>query len=339
MELFNFFKKNNKQEFTSCEWIEYGVHFSPRGLDHCCMYVPASKDMGPASPLKKGQYNFNDFYKKKKKLKKDQRKGIISDKCKGCYVLQKKVWKKKKEFENVVLNLNYKCNADCIYCFTHKAKLYFNTRVKDVPVYKIMEKAIKKKLILPNCEIHLGGGEPLLNNEFEDLVKLFLDNDCNNLKIYTSGIIYSKGIEKAISKTACKVYISTDSANRELYKKIKNVDKHDEVWNNIKNYCNAQTKDGVCVWPKYIIIPEVNDTEEFISEFIDKVIESGAKAIVTDIERGWYDTNSKDEEKMKPIIKLLKFLITKAKDNNLEVLNFPASVYAIDTYNDFYNSI
>ena len=335
--MFSFFHK--EKEFISCEWIEYGVHFSPRGLDHCCMYVPAAKDMGPAVPLKNGKYCINEFYKKKKQLKNRQRKGIISDKCKGCYVLQKKAWEDKKEFENVVLNLNYKCNADCIYCFSHKAKTYFNTKIKDVPVYEIMKDAIKKKLILRNCEIHLGGGEPALNYEFEDLIELFLNNDCNNLKIYTSGIIYSKGIEKAISKDACRVYISTDSANRELYKQIKNVDKHDEVWNNIKNYCNAQTKEGICVWLKYIIIPDINDKEEFISEFIDKVVESGAKAIVTDIERGWNDKNSKNEEQMKPIIKLLKFLITKAKEQNLEILHFPASVYALDTYKDFYNSI
>ena len=121
-------------------------------------------------------------------------------------------------------------------------------------------------------EVHWGGGEPTLLKEFPQIMDLFLDKLEPMLRIYSSGIKYSSHIEKAIKLGCCTLIISLDSGNPDLYKKIKNVDEFNTVVNNIAIYCKAQDElpERKYVILKYILIPGVNDTEEYIAS--DEVV-------------------------------------------------------------------
>ncbi len=335
--MFNFFKR--KREYVSCEWLEYGVHFSPLGIEDCCMYIPKNQDFTPVSCVKNGKYDYKDFFKKKNIAKKQHAKGIISERCKGCYNLKKDIWKSSKVLSHVVFNLNYKCNSDCIYCYTHKNKRFFNN-FRDVPIFDFVKYAVEKKIILPDCDLHLGGGEPLLNDEFEAILNFLLDNNFNNISIYSSGIQYSSAVDRAVKNGACKLYISTDSGSEELYKKIKCVDKYYECWNNIKTYCKSQTLEknkSVCL--KYIIIPEINDNKKDIDSFLEKVSEVNARVIVVDIERNWYKQYSEKDEEVKNLLWYVKYIEVYCEKNNIEYIHFPACVYVLNKHREFYDSI
>lgn len=334
--MFEFIK--NKKEYVSCEWLEYGIHFFPKGIEDCCMYVPKKGFYAPVSEVKNGRYDYKDFFNKKRIARKQHEKGIINERCQGCYNLEKREWKRSKVLSHVVFNLNYKCNSDCIYCYTHANKRFFNN-TKDIPVFDFLVDAVKKKIILPDCDIHLGGGEPVLNSEFDSILNFLLDNNFNNISIYSSGIQFNSSIERAVRENACKLFISTDSGNEELYKKIKNVDMFNECWNNIKKYCNAQddNKNSVCV--KYIIIPKVNDTKECIDEFFVKVKEVNAGVVVTDIERNWYKLYCDDESRVKDLIVLMKYMESYCKKNLIKHIYFPASVYITQKYRALCDSI
>ena len=332
----DFFNKN--KEYISCEWLEYGINISPNGIEYCCMYNPKSDKREPVVPIKNGQYDIKSFLKIKKQVLKKQKKGIINPGCIGCYNLQKGNWNTKDFYKYIVVNLNYKCNSDCCYCFTHKNKLAFNS-LKEIPLLNIIKKGIKKKLILPNSEIHLGGGEPTLHTEFEDILNELLDYGCNNIKIYSSGVKYSKAIEKAIDKNACKLYISTDSGTEKLYKRIKNINKYNEVWNNIEAYSKKQGNENTNVWIKYIIIPDINDNIESAKDFTDKVKMSGCKGIVIDIEREWYSGHENNEQAIKRIIPVMKYLDEYAKKNQLERYPFPSYIYIMNKYEEYYNNL
>ncbi len=335
-DMFDFLKK--PKEYISCEWLEYGMHFSPLGIEYCCMYVPKDSDYIPVTKLKKWKYDLKDFLKKRKNNLKLHKKGIINSKCVGCYNLRKQIWISSDKIKHLVVNLNYKCNADCIYCFTHRNKRLFN-RLRNIPILNILEKLVKTKKINNETEIHIGGGEPLLHDEFDGIMNLFLNNGCSKIKIYSSGVEYSESIEKALKQDSCEVIISPDCADKELYKKIKNIDKYDELWANIKKYCEMQNYNKQAVCLKYIIIPNVNDTKEELDKFFDKIITVSAKTFIIDIERDWYKKEGKDSNKLVNILKLMKYSEYRAKELGLKHIYYPASVYAIESNSELYENI
>ena len=84
------------KEFLSCEWLEHGIHFSHEGIEHCPMYAHREDDFDAISPLTSDyKYDFDDFYKKKEIARKSHREGKLSPFCKGCFLLENKIWDKK----------------------------------------------------------------------------------------------------------------------------------------------------------------------------------------------------------------------------------------------------
>ena len=309
MNLFDFFGKN--KEFISCEWIEHGVHFMTIGINHCCMYSHSKNNDKPLSELvldknNKIEYNFNDFLSKKKRTRQLQRKGVVDKRCEGCFNLEKKVWDNTNKYTRIAIDANTKCNANCIYCYTHKAKELYNLR-QDISIFSILKKLIDENKIDIDCQFQIAGGEPTLHFEFEDIIKLLLDNSFTAIRVNTSGIKYSKMIEKGIKEDKLIVCISPDSGDRELYKKIKNIDASDEVWNNIAEYAKVQSSKSNRVHIKYIVIPNFNDTEEDIQNFINKIIENNVRYIIIDFELLTYRKEKSSPEFIKKMFKLVKY--------------------------------
>ena len=328
--IFNFFKK---KECISCYRLEYGLNIYHMGLSFCDMDAHLTSPLLPLSKLRNGRYDFDDFFKKREKLRKLHRKGIINDRCIGCYNLEKKEWNSEQKIKHIDISANLRCNSDCIYCFSHKKKILYN-KIPDLPVLDLLKNALKKNMIDSNCEIQIGGGEPVIHKEFEQIMQLILDNGFKNINIYSSGIQYSPSIERALRMDACNIYVSLDAGNRELYKKIKNKDEFDNVIHNLKKYCNAQNinKKAVCI--KYIIIPEVNDKKENLISFFDIINEIGVKSISIDIEKYWYQKNKDKKEALIPYIELMKYTQKYTQDNNIKLIWFPTAMLISKDYSE-----
>lgn len=236
--MFDFFSR--EKEYTSCKWLEYGIHFDAWGLYHCCMFSHSEANKYPVSRIKPDlTYDFKDFFKKKTSDRKNQRMGIINKRCTGCFCLENKKWERDNKIRKIAISTNTTCNAKCIYCTSEEQQNYLNKR-PDIPILKFIKHLINIKQLAAGCEIEFGGGEPTIMKEFEELTQLFLEN-CNTIiKIHSSGIKYSETIEKALEKDRCELVISVDSGERNLYKKIKRTDSFDTVWKNISKYYKAQ---------------------------------------------------------------------------------------------------
>ena len=157
----------------------------------------------------------------------------------------------------------------------------------------------------------------LLGNEFEDIMNLFSNNSKCKIKIYSSGIKYSKAIENLLRAGNCELVITPDCGDRQLYKKIKGVDKFDEVWSNIQNYAAAQNENKEQVRAKYIILPNINDNEEEIKKFFNKVIEANVSYIKPEIDITSYLKIKQDKEKLEELFKLLVFMEKYAEKHNI----------------------
>ena len=93
---------------------------------------------------------------------------------------------------------------------------------------------------------------------------------------------------KGIPTGRLDVTISVDCADRETYKKIKQIDAYDRVMETLKLYAAAQTENKTLVRSKYIIIPGLNDSEKEIEKWLTQSCEIGLKQVCIDIEGKWY---------------------------------------------------
>lgn len=338
--MFNlFFNKRNNDEYISCHWLEHGINFDYSSAKICCMCFHEAQGQLPEIDYCDRKFNYNKFFTQKEKIRKLHRKGIIYDKCKGCINLVKKKWDKNNYINHINFDNQSACNASCIYCYTSEDKDYYNSQIayKIIPTVKTL---LNKKLLRPGGEVMFGGGEPTINDEFEELVNLLLDNGFEYIKVHTSGIKYNKAIERCLNEDKGDIIISPDSGTRELYKKIKQVDSFENVWANLKKYSSAQNKNKIQVKAKYIIIPNVNDSNKDIDDFFNKVIESSINSVRMDIEMNWYNENRSNDEKLTHMFELLKYSEEKSRELSIKQFFFQAQAQtAINEHKDLFNRI
>ena len=297
MKILDKIKKLFKKEpvvsrYLSCEYIEHGMNIDyDENVKLCCFNTHEGGGRQILIKDYKGQkINWNKFFKEKRKMRDRARRGQIPERCKGCFFLKEREWDSEDYLSWIVFNHWTQCNSKCIYCFTNGNNDYYNTKECFDMLPQIQDLAKRKKL-RGGGEIGFGGGEPTILHEFEPLVNVLLDNGCDNIRVHSSGIKYSKAIERGVREGKLIVVISVDSSTKETYEKIKRVPAFDAVWKNIRAYAAAQGEDKYKAKTKYIIVPTVNDNMEEYKRWIDMSFEAGVRSIIIDIEGGWYHNN------------------------------------------------
>ncbi len=320
-----------------CKYLAHGLYIGLNEFRHCCLYFhsPEAREeqnfiinyYGP----KKSKVDWEEVFSKKKKLLQDMRDGIIPAFCKGCRYIEEfdedSENQYSSDFDNYIdivwIGHSNHCNARCMYC---NAFVALSTKIdtKDYGVIKLLEEMLKKKIYnlekAPDSIISFAHGEPLLLNSFDGILKLFEKYGNRNIALYTNGIKYSRMVEKFLKhneKVSIRVIISLDSGSREVFKKIKMVDKFNNVVKTIKKYSKAVHEDNPCALGiKYIIVPKINDTKEEIDKFYDLCVNKlGVKYLMADIEEHWFIRHNGDVPDY--IKELLVYLRDRCKKDNI----------------------
>ncbi len=338
---FNLF--NRDKEYISCEYLEYGIHFRVDGLFHCASHFHSNENNIPVTNNTGNiDTDFKNFLKAKQRDKKSFRKGEIIKRCQNCYFLKKQSWQASNKIKEIGITANRRCNSKCRYC-TSSSETDILNKLPDLPIYDFCKKLYDKNMIAKDCEIQFGGGEPTLHFEFNKMIDLCIKatDDETRICVFTNGINYSSAIEKLIKLNRANIVISTDSGNSELYKKIKNVDKFNQVKENVKRYCDAQdcTTENRQVALKYIIIPEINDNYENITEFLNFAQEVNCHAIRTEVEGEYYKKNIDNKDAIKHLLKMMKFMKINAENMGFQFFFFCTSDSLYNKYKDIYNQI
>ncbi len=258
--------------------------------------------------------DWEKFFRIKQEYREIQKRGETVEGCRGCVFLEEKEWLQEDYIDCIIFDHFTKCNCCCTYCYTEEDKKRYNT-LKTYNIYPILKDMFDKKIIRKGGAIGFGGGEPTILPEFDKILGLLIKNGFTDMRVPSSGIKYSRMIEKGISTGQVSVVVSIDSSSRETYKKIKQIDKFNTVCSNLKRYAKSQ-KSGYNVISKYIIIPGVNDNKEEIDKWLKFNKENRIEIIVIDIENSWLRLYRKD----KPddwVIGLIKYVIEQSK-----ILNF-----------------
>ncbi len=307
--------------YKSCQWVNRGIEFRTDSLRLCCYGYLQGRETEYQTTIKENYHgellDWNEIFRFKEQQKDMHKKGRYLDACKDCIYLFEKDWDDDNYINHFTFNHWTKCNCGCIYCYTKDNKKAFNS-YKEYPLYPIIKDMFKKGIIKHTEEscIIFGGGEPTILHEFDKLINLFLDKGCKNIRINSSGIKYSKSIEKGLKSGAISLVISTDAGCSETYEKIKQVKAYKKVWENIRKYAKAQSKDNL-LKVKFILFPGVNDNYEEINKWFDEVVKNDVKAVSLSVEQDWYNTHQ--PEFTPEIYEQISYMENKAKELNLDM--------------------
>lgn len=284
--------------YKSCQWVNRGIEFRTDSLRLCCYGYLQGRETEYQTTIKENYHgellDWNEIFKIKEEMKAMHKRGEYLEACKDCIYLFEKDWDEENYINHFTLNHWTKCNCNCIYCYTKNDKKAFNS-YKEYPIYPVIKDMFKKGVIKKTEEscIIFGGGEPTILKDFDKLIDLFLEKGCKNIRINSSGIKYSKSIERGLKLGAISLVISTDAGCRETYEKIKMVKTYKKVWENIRKYAKAQCE-GNLLKVKFILYPGVNDTYEEINKWFDEVVKNGVTAVSLSVEQDWYNTHQPD---------------------------------------------
>ncbi len=288
----------------TCPYIESGINFFYYDIRVCCK--SAHKDIGMPILASYDNFSIDSIIQKKKEYKERFANGDIPSECEGCvFIKETDLLNDDFAFGYIDMNTFVNCNSKCVYCTCHEIKDF-----EEKSIYSILKQLFDKKMIknIPGGYMQFAGGEPVLMKDFEKIIDLFVKNNITNYIIHTSGIKYSKAIEKVLKQKEVRLVISPDSGSEEVYKKVKNVPCFKGVVENIKKYVKAASKNpNSSVITKYIIIPGYNESIEEVLKWYNLSLSLGVKSIILDVEMNWYKNNNHTiTSEMKEIVKTIQ---------------------------------
>lgn len=311
-------------KYVSCFLLEHAINLDcMNNVKPCC----TGENNATNAIFWMRNYNGEDFDVEKyinsrNHYIKLMREGNMPEQCKGCFNLENKDWDDNPKVKYIAIANETKCSCNCVYCHLADDKEYFDT-YKSYNVMPVLN-ALKQYNLLNDTTMDIVGGEctEYQDGQLKEIIDFALNNNCW-LHFFSSGIIYSKDIAKALHQSKANLCVSVDSGTKETYEKIKRVKAFDRVWQNLTDYSNSGVKNEITnkgyVILKYIIIPEINDNVEEIQNFLEKAKASGCSWVRFVVEYNWFMKNSNN-----PIPthfwKLLDYIEANKKDLKVEYI-------------------
>ena len=307
-----------------CNFLEEGINFDLNTVCDCCI----SHNDGRGLPILINNYNgeiidWEKLFEKKSKRIEMQKESTIYD-CQGCYHLCEYEFKNEKKLSEFHFSHCRICNAKCIYCSKEYSK-----GVQNYNTFPIIQDLIKKGYYKSGGEATFQGGEPTLMQNFDELVQLFAQNG-TKVRIHSSGIKYSKTVEEALGDNNGTIVISLDSASKDTYKNIKQVDAFDSVCENIKKYSDAAFKYPNNIIIKYVIVPGFNDKLQEVDKFFELMKKLKVKNIAVDIEVQ-YARKYNNKDISPHIFILYDYFEFMAKEYNMQLHTYSFLLYVLRT--------
>ena len=258
-----------------CNFLESGINFDLDTVTDCCIM----HNDGRGLPILLKNYHgemidWEKLFDIKEKRVACQKEKTIYD-CEGCYHLSEYEFKNERKISDFHFSHSRVCNAKCVYCSD-----FYSCGTTNYNTYPIIKDLIEKGYYKAGGEATMQGGEPTMMQNFEELVDLFIENG-TQIRVHSSAIKYSEKVAKAIEENKGSIVISIDSATKNTYKRIKQVNAFDLVFENIRKYVQKSSENVII---KYVIVPGYNDNLKEIDKFFKIMHQIGVKNIAVDIE-------------------------------------------------------
>ena len=170
-----------------------------------------------------------------------------------------------------------------------------------------------------NLTVCIQGGDISVLNEFESVMKELSKQGVKTINVLSNNIIYHPIVRKLLEKRKISFMTSLDCASRELYYKLKRVDKFDDCVKNLRKYVKNIEHPPVVV--KYIVVEHINDNVQEIQKFIDLMIDIGIENVEFMIDNKWaLFTDLKETPFPKHYFDLYLYFKDACKKNNIQFI-------------------
>lgn len=204
--------------------------------------------------------------------------------CKGCFFLREKKPGDTISKTYNVLNISHwtQCNCGCIYCARmrdSKGKItYESSKSEYYDMLPLLKDLYQQELLdREKLMVSIQGGDISVLDEFEPMVKECLKSGVGSFYILSNNIKYQPVIKELLDLDKTIYTTSLDCADRDLFFRLKRVDKFSESVNNLRNYAKSKHPERVVV--KYIIIENMNDNEKTVTDFVNLIADIGLSCI------------------------------------------------------------
>ena len=163
----------------------------------------------------------------------------------------------------IFLNL---CLLRCKFCHNPET---WKKQKDNYTTDELLTKVLRNKPYFQNNGgITFSGGEPLLQDKFLIDLSKKLKKENIHIAIDTAGI--GKGNYSELLNNIDLVILDVKHITKEGFKQITQIDKFDEF----KNFINELNKSNKEVWIRQVIIPDVNDNENYIKQLANFIKEN-----------------------------------------------------------------
>jgi len=259
--------------------------------------------------------------------------------CKDCFFLREKKLSDVISPKYKVLHISNwtHCNCGCIYCARMKdSKGKIDTRVRRSDYYDMLPflKQLYKQELLDreNLYVNIQGGDISVLKEFEPIVKECLKQGVRDFFILSNNIKYQPLIKTLISMDMATFVTSLDCGTRDLYYKLKRVDKFNDSVANLRKYASGEHPERITV--KYIVIEHFNDNFETITNFINLMSDIGIKNVEFMIDNKYVNQTDLPETPKPPLHYKDLYLHFKnlCNQKNINLIVWSKLQNLIDTY-------
>lgn len=154
------------------------------------------------------------------------------------------------------------CKLRCKYC--HNPEMWKKDKDNYIPEELAKKILRNKNYFNRNGGVTFSGGEPLLQSKFIIEVCKILKKENIHIALDTSGV--GNGDYEEILKYVDLVILDIKHTNNEGYKEITGLDINESLI--FRSILNKSNKD---VWIRQVIVPDVNDNEDYLKELVKEV--------------------------------------------------------------------
>ena len=263
------FIKDIRYKSWSCKDLQYSLFLGPDEIRTCCKRFFTDSGMhGDVTLVHTPAREVNlprTIQEAKKSLYYLINRGEQTV-CEGCPHLEFKEWGYITNLNVTTISFEYHsvCNLKCVYCDDR----YFGGKKPEYSVSKLVKKLIADGSLRDCSSVIWGGGEPVIDKSFNELVDQVSENiPSAKHRFISNAIIFSEKINQILSCNKGSLFTSIDAGCADTYLEIRGKNKFTQVLDNLKKYAKAGAR-NICI--KYIVLDENNSIDELRS-FVNTV--------------------------------------------------------------------
>ena len=251
-------KYGSEKPRWSCYYIERGMVCVPEDISFCCqrscLPISIQPDKDPGKTV-------DNFLKMKQTI--IELNQTDETPCKGCELLQYRVWESKNEIERLNFSTHSYCQFSCIYCDLQKGTAGNKNKEEHYDCIEIARELKRRSMLSEKLVVECSPGEITIHprrQEFYD----FIEKNAFSTVFASNAGVFDERLACLMQKKKCDLLVSIDSGTTETFKKVRGIDLFYKVRDNLKKYREYSSN----ILLKYIILSE-NCQKKDLDGFIE----------------------------------------------------------------------